>query len=171
MRTTLKSFEPVSSGQRSTPVTSAWVISFILDLLKGCRMRLCADSTSSRSVQNGVRGDHLASKRLSRPLPKLKWEPANNSRRFRTRPDRWGTPRAAVWRRPLMMVPPTSTSTMFPSNPMPTPHVNPMPTPTAAPMPLTVPEPMNLDIIVNLREELHAYIGECWNDRLKRQDN
>ena len=63
--------------------------------------------------------------------------------------------------RPLpMMVGPTSTSTMFPSNRMLTPHVNPMPTPAAAPMALTVPEPMNLDNIAKLREELHAYIGE-----------
>ena len=52
--------------------------------------------------------------------------------------------------RPLpMMVPPTSTST-FPSNPMPTPHVNPMPTQAAAPMASTVPEPMNLDAIAKL---------------------
>ena len=62
--------------------------------------------------------------------------------------------------RPLpMMVPPTSTST-FPSNPMPTPHVTPMPTPAAAPTASTVAEPMNLDAIAKLREELHAYIGE-----------
>ena len=59
--------------------------------------------------------------------------------------------------RPLpMMVPPTSTPTAFPSNPMPTPHVNPMPTPAAAPMASTVPEPMNLNTIAKLREELHA---------------
>ena len=58
--------------------------------------------------------------------------------------------------RPLpMMVPPTSTST-FPSNPMPTPHVNPMPTPAAAPTALTVAEPTNLDAIAKLREELQA---------------
>ena len=62
--------------------------------------------------------------------------------------------------RPLpMMVPPTSTST-FPSNPMPMPHVTPMPTPAAVPTALTVAEPMNLDAIAKLREELHAYIGE-----------
>ena len=62
--------------------------------------------------------------------------------------------------RPLpMMVPPTSTST-FPSNPMPTPHVTSMPTPAAAPTASTVAEPMNLDAIAKLREELHAYIGE-----------
>ena len=41
----------------------------------------------------------------------------------------------SVVSRPLpMMVPPTSTSTTFPSNPMPTPNVNPMPTSAAAPM-------------------------------------
>ena len=62
--------------------------------------------------------------------------------------------------RPLpMMVPPTSTST-FPSNPMPTPHVTSMPTPAAAPTASAVAEPMNLDAIAKLREELHAYIGE-----------
>ena len=62
--------------------------------------------------------------------------------------------------RPLpMMVPPTSTST-FPSNPMPTSHVTPMPTPAVAPRASTVAEPMNLDAIAKLREELHAYIGE-----------
>ena len=43
-----------------------------------------------------------------------------------------GTLGPAVSRPLPMMVPPTSTST-FPSNPMPTPHVNPMPTPAAAP--------------------------------------
>ena len=78
---------------------------------------------------------------------------------------------AAVWRPLPMTVPPTSTSTMFPSNPMPTPHINPMPTPSAAPMPSTVPEPMNLDTIAKLREELHAYIGDRRNDRLNRHDN
>ena len=73
--------------------------------------------------------------------------------------------------RPLpMMVPPTSTSTMFLSNPMPTTHVNPMPTPAAAPMAQTVPEPMNLDTIAKLREELHAYIGERRNEWFGRQD-
>ena len=73
--------------------------------------------------------------------------------------------------RPLpMMVPPTSTSTTFLSNPMPTPHVNPMPTPAAAPMASTLPEPMNLDTIAKLREELHAYIGERQNERFGRQD-
>ena len=69
-----------------------------------------------------------------------------------------------------MIVPPTSTST-FPSNPMPTLHVNPMPTPAAAPMPLTVPEPTNLDAIAKLREEVHAYIGERRNERFGRQDD
>ena len=77
---------------------------------------------------------------------------------------------AAVSRPLPMMVPPTSTSTMFPSNPMATPHVNPMPTPAAAPMPSTVPEPMNLDTIAKLRDELHAYIGERRNERFGRRD-
>ena len=57
---------------------------------------------------------------------------------------------AAVSRPLPMMVPPTSTSTMFPSNPVPTQHVNPMPTPAAAPMASTVPEPMNLNTIAKL---------------------
>ena len=70
-----------------------------------------------------------------------------------------------------MMVLPTSTSTMFPSSPMPKPHVNPMPTPAAAPKASTAPEPMNLDTIAKLREELHAYIGERRNDGFNRQDS
>ena len=76
---------------------------------------------------------------------------------------------AAVSRPLPMMVPPTSTSTMFPSNPTPTPHVNPMPTPALAPMASTVAEPMNLDTMAKLREELHAYIGERRNERFGRQ--
>ena len=88
-------------------------------------------------------------------------------RASRTAPDTIGF----VVSRPLpMMVPPTSTSTMFPSNPMPTPHVNPMPTPAAAPMASTVPEPMNLHTIAKLQEELHAYIGERRNEWFGRQD-
>ena len=67
---------------------------------------------------------------------------------------------AAVSRPLPMMVPPTSTSTMFPSNPIPTPHVNATPTPSAAPMARTVPKVMNLHTIAKLREDLHAYIGE-----------
>ena len=55
----------------------------------------------------------------------------------------------AVSRPQPMMVPPTSTST-FPSNPMPTPHVDSMPTPAAAPTASTVAEPMNLDGIAKL---------------------
>ena len=63
--------------------------------------------------------------------------------------------------RPLpMAVPPTSTSTMFPSNLVPTPHINPMQTPSAAPMPSTVPEPMNLNTIAKRREQVHAYIED-----------
>ena len=57
----------------------------------------------------------------------------------------------AAFSKPLpMMVPPTSTSTMFPSNLMPTPHVIPMLASAAAPMPSTVPEPMNLYTIAKL---------------------
>ena len=77
----------------------------------------------------------------------------------------------AVVSSPLpMMVPPSSTSTMFPSNSMPTLHVNAMPIPAAAPMASTVPEPMNLETIPKLREELHAYIGERQSERFSRQD-
>ena len=85
----------------------------------------------------------------------------------RTRTDTAG---AAVSRPLPMMVPPISTSTMFPSNPIPTPHVNPTPTPAAASMASTVPEPMNLDTIAKLRQELHAYIGERRNDPFSRQN-
>ena len=74
-------------------MTSRWVTSLTLDLLKGCGMTRCADSTSSRFVQNGVQGDHLASTRLWRPLLKLTWQPVINSRKTRRRPDRWETPR------------------------------------------------------------------------------
>ena len=82
-----------------------------------------------------------------------------------------GDTTGAAASRPLpMMVPPNSTLMMFPSSPMPTQHINPMPTPAAAGMALTAPEPMNLDTIAQLREELHAYIGERRNDRFNRQD-
>ena len=67
----------------------------------------------------------------------------------------------AVVLRPLpMTVPPTSTSTMFPSSPMPKPHINPIPTASAAPMPSIVPQPKSLNSIAKLRQELHAYIGK-----------
>ena len=78
---------------------------------------------------------------------------------------------AAVSRPSPMMVPLTSTSTMFPLNPMPTPHSNPMPTPAAAQMVSTVPEPMKLDTVAKRQEELHAYIGERRNDRSNQHDN
>ena len=78
---------------------------------------------------------------------------------------------AAVPRPLPMMVRPNSTSTMLPSNLMPTPHVIPMPTLTAAPMASTVPEPINLNTIAKLREEVHAYTDERQNDRSNRQDN
>ena len=84
----------------------------------------------------------------------------------RTAPDTMGP---VVSRTLPMTVPPTSTSTTFPSNPMP-PHVDPIPTPAATPMALTVPEPMNLHTIAKLREELHAYIGEGRNEPFGRQD-
>ena len=85
----------------------------------------------------------------------------------RTRTDTVGS---AVSRPLRMMVPPNSTSTMFPSNPMPTPHVQPGQTPAAAPMASTVPETMNLDTIAKLQEELHAYIGKRRNERFGCQD-
>ena len=69
-----------------------------------------------------------------------------------------------------MMVPPTPTSTMFPSSPMPTPQVNPMLSPAAAAMASTAPEPMNLATTAKLQEELHVHIGECRNDRFNHQD-
>ena len=53
--------------------------------------------------------------------------------------------------RPLpRMVQPNSTSTTFPSNPMPTPHERSIPTQASAPMALTVPEPVNLDTSAKL---------------------
>ena len=65
--------------------------------------------------------------------------------------------------RPLpMIVLPTSTSTMFPSSPM--------PTPAATPIATTVPEPMNLGTIAKFGKELHAYIGKRRNDRFNCQD-
>ena len=72
--------------------------------------------------------------------------------------------------RPLPTMVPTTLTSTFPSNPMPTPHVNPVPTPAAAPTASTVPEPMNLDAIAKLREKLHAYIGEPRNERFGHQD-
>ena len=83
-----------------------------------------------------------------------------------------GDTTGAAISRPLpMMVPPTSTSTMFPSSPVPTLHINPVPTPAAAPMASTAPEPMNLNTIAKLGEELRAYIGERRNDLFNRQDS
>ena len=80
-----------------------------------------------------------------------------------------GDTKGASVSRPLpMTVPPTSASTMFPSNPKPTPHIMPMQTQRAAPMPLTAPEPTNLDSIAKLGEELHAYIGDRQSDQSNR---
>ena len=93
MRTTSKKFQLVSSSRRSIPVTPRWVTSLTLHLLKGCRMTLCADSTWSKSVLNAVQGDHLASKRLWRPLPRLTWLPAIKSGSSRMRQNPWETPR------------------------------------------------------------------------------
>ena len=67
-----------------------------------------------------------------------------------------------------MAVPPTSISTMFSSDPMPTSQINPMPTRTAAPMHSTVHEPMNLSTMAKLREKLHAYIGDRYDNRPTR---
>ena len=61
---------------------------------------------------------------------------------------------AAVSRPLPMIVRPTSTSAIFLSSPMPTPHLNPMPNAADAPMASTAPEPMNLNTIAKLREEL-----------------
>ena len=98
MRTALNNFELALSSRSSTPVTSRWVTSLTLDLLKGCRLTLCADSTSSRSVPNGVQGDHFASTRLWRPLPRLTWQLAIKLRRFRTHRDQWETPQVLHFR-------------------------------------------------------------------------
>ena len=77
---------------------------------------------------------------------------------------------AAVWRPIPMTFPPTSTSPMFPSNIMPTPHTNPLLAPSAAPLPLTVPERWTLHSSATLREELHAYIWKRRGDRSSRHD-
>ena len=138
-------------------MTSRWVTSLTLDLLKGRPMTPFADSTllSTMVFWKTVRlrnadGDH----RRGLKATGHQLEEVQNASRTTT--DTLG---AAVSRPLPMMVPPTSTSTMFPSSPMPTPHVNPMPAPAAAPMASTVPEPMNLDTIAKLREDF--FTSDC----------
>ena len=78
----------------------------------------------------------------------------------------------AVVSRPLpVSIPPASTPTMSPSNPMPTPQINAERAPSAGPMPSSTPEPMKLGCIAKLREELYAYIGERRGDRANCHDN
>ena len=83
----------MSSSRRSTSVTSGWVTSLTLHLLKGCGTTQYVNSTSLRFVQNGVQGHHLASTHLWRQLPKLTWQPVISLRKFRRHPDRRKIPR------------------------------------------------------------------------------
>ena len=162
----------MTSSHRSTPVTSRWVTSLTLHFVEGLS-------------NNGVRRQYIVEVRskwrsgtpfgLDTVLETIaeaymaasfQLEEVQNASRM------MGDAMGAASSSPLLrVVPPASTSTMFPLNPMPTPHINPMPTPTAAPMASTVPDPMNLDTIAKLPEELHAYIGERRNDQSNRQDN
>ena len=57
----VKEFRTQLSSRRLTPVTSRWVTSSTLGLLKVCQMTLFVNSTSLRSVQDGVLVDHLVS--------------------------------------------------------------------------------------------------------------
>ena len=52
---------------------------------------------------------------------------------------------------------------IFPSNPMPTPHISPMPTRSAAPMLSTRPEPMNLHTSASLENN---YMGTLVNEEV-----
>ena len=136
----------MSSNQRSTPLTFKWVTSLTLDLLKGCQMTLCVDHTSLSSVQNGVLGHHFASTRLLETIAEAQiYQLVISSTKVRYASRSMGDTTVAAVSGPLRMtVPPTSTSTMFSSSPMPTPHINPMLTVSAAPMPSGMTEPMNV---------------------------
>ena len=61
MQITFENFAHAFSSGWSTRMNSRWVTSSALDLLKGCRMTLCAGSTSLKSVQDGVLIIHLDS--------------------------------------------------------------------------------------------------------------
>ena len=54
MRTTCENFVLALSSRGLTPVTSRWVTSSTLDLLKVCQMTLFVGSTSLKSVRDGV---------------------------------------------------------------------------------------------------------------------
>ena len=124
-------------------------------------MTLFADNTSSRSVRYGVLEDHFGFDTLVETIAEAYMAAGYQLEEVQNASRPMGDTAGAAVSRPLpMMVRPTVTSTVFPSSPMPTPHVNPLPTPAAAPMASTVPEPMNLDTIAKLQQELHAYIGE-----------
>ena len=133
MRTTSRSSELASSSRRLTPVTSRWVTSSTLDLLKVCQMTLFVGSTSLRSGRNGVLGDHLASILWWRPSQKPTWRPVTSSRRYRKHPERhlipwvlWSQDPCLRWSRQLRLLqrfPPTlcqhRTSTPFRLQPWP----------------------------------------------------
>ena len=61
MQTTFGNFVLALSSRRLTPVTSRWVTSSTLDLLKVCRMTLFVGSTSLKFVRDGVLIGHLDS--------------------------------------------------------------------------------------------------------------
>ena len=171
MRITSRNFQPASSSRTLIPVTSRWLTSSTLDLLKGCRMTLFVGSTSLKSVPNGVLGDHSASIRWWRPLQKPTWRPATNSKRYRTHLQRQLIPSILRSQDPCLLwfreLPPLQRflqilcqhHTSTPCRPE-----------AMAPMASTVPEPMNLDTIAKRQEELHAYIGERPSERFGRQD-
>ena len=69
-------------------MTSRWVTSVTLDLLKNCRMTLYVVKTSLRFVRNGVHGHRLGSTHLWGPLPKHTWQLVMSSRRWTMRPHR-----------------------------------------------------------------------------------
>ena len=147
MQITFENFVHALSSRRSTRMNSRWVTSSTLDLLRGCRMTLCVGNTSLRSVPFGF--DTLV-ETIAEAYIAAGYQLEEVQNASRTTSDHTLGPAVS---RPLpMMVPPTSTST-FPSSPMPTPHVTPMPTPAAAPTASTVAEPMNHDAIAKLREE------------------
>ena len=61
MRITCGNFVLALSSQRLTLVTSRWVTSSTLDLLKVCQMTLFVGSTLLKSVRDGVLIGHLDS--------------------------------------------------------------------------------------------------------------
>ena len=171
MQTMSRNFEPAPSSRRSTAVTSRkyQANSQFIERLSNDAVRrqyiveLCSKERSGIPFGFGSLVETIAERYLAAGY-QLK-EVQNASRRT-------GDTTGAAVSRPLpIALPPTLTSTMFLSNPMPQRHMNPMPTTSVAPFPSTVPEPMNLESIAKLREELHAYLRERQSDRSNRHDS